>query len=353
MKMYINAAVAISPQATLGTDFALQKPEKYETEFLKCIEPDYKTYINATLIRRMGRVVKMGVAAALQCLKEAGVEKPDAIITGTGLGCIEDTESFLNEIIKNKEQFLPPTSFIQSTHNTIAGQIALLLKCNSYNYAYVHRCFSFENALLDAMMMADEQPGAKILLGGVDEITQVSYSIMKRLGIYKSVLGSDTALFTDRTDGGIAGEGASFFVVSANHENAYAAIDGVKTFYKPADPGKTVGFIADFIRQQGLSVHEIDAVMMGYSGDKASDIVYDALSASIFADNNILYYKHLCGDYFTSTAFATWASANILKNNYCPEALKLRSVDNDQLRNILVYNHFDNEEHALILLSSC
>lgn len=353
MKTYINAAVAISPQPTMGTPFELYKPEKYETEYLKCVEPDYKAYINPTLIRRMGRVVKMGVAAALQCLKEAGVENPDAIITGTGLGCIEDTESFLNEIIKNKEQFLPPTSFIQSTHNTIAGQIALLLKCNSYNYAYVHRCFSFENALLDAMMMAYEQHGAKILLGGVDEITRVSYTVMKRLGIYKSVMGSDTGLFADRTDGGIAGEGASFFVVSAVPENAFAAIDDVKTFYKPADPGQTVSFIADFIQQQGLSVQEIDAVMMGYSGDKASDIVYDAVSASIFADNNILYYKHLCGDYFTSTAFATWAAANILKNNYCPDALKLRCRMVDEFRNILVYNHFNNSEHSMILLSSC
>ena len=52
---------------------------------------------------------------------------PDAIITGTGLGCLEDTEKFLTAMVTNKEEFLTPTSFIQSTHNTVSAQIALLL----------------------------------------------------------------------------------------------------------------------------------------------------------------------------------------------------------------------------------
>jgi len=353
MKTYINSATAISPQPTLGKPFQLTKPEKYETDYLKCVEPDYKEYINPTLIRRMGRVVKMGVAAAIQCLKEAGVEKPDAIITGTGLGCIEDTESFLNEIIKNQEQFLPPTSFIQSTHNTIAGQIALLLKCNSYNYAYVHRCFSFENALLDSMMMLREQNDIKVLLGGVDEITPVSFAILKRLGIYKSVLGSGADIFTNKTEGGIAGEGASFFVLSGNPDNAFATIDAVKTLYKPADISETENTITDMLKQQGLAIADIDAVIMGYSSDVNSDTLYDTLSQNIFAGNNILYYKHLCGEYFTSSSFAVWAAANILKNNSCPDAMKLRCRDVAKYKHILVYNHFKNTEHSLVLLSSC
>ena len=352
MKTYINSATAISPQPTLGKPFQLTKPEGYETDYLKCVEPDYKEYINPTLIRRMGRVVKMGVAAAIQCLREAGVEKPDAIITGTGLGCIEDTESFLNEIIKNQEQFLPPTSFIQSTHNTIAGQIALLLKCNSYNHAYVHRCFSFENALLDSMMMLGEQSGIKVLLGGVDEITPTSFAILKRLGIYKSVLGS-ADMFTNKTAGGIAGEGASFFVLSGSPENAFATIDAVKTLYKPADVSETERTITEMLKQQGLGISDIDAVMMGYSSDVNSDELYDTLSQSIFAGNNILYYKHLCGEYFTSSAFAVWAAANILKNNNCPDAMKLRYHDVAKFKHILVYNQYKNSEHSFVLLSAC
>lgn len=64
------------------------------------------------------------MASAL-AMKDANVESVDAIITGTGLGCIEDSEKFLKSILDNKEEFLTPTSFIQSTHNTVGAQIAL------------------------------------------------------------------------------------------------------------------------------------------------------------------------------------------------------------------------------------
>ena len=100
----------------------------------------------------MSRIIKMGVRR-MECLKEAGVENPGAIITGTAYGCLADTESFLTKMVENKEELLTPTAFIQSTHNTVGAQIALMLKCHNYNNTFVHRGFSFENALLDAIII--------------------------------------------------------------------------------------------------------------------------------------------------------------------------------------------------------
>ncbi len=352
MKAYINSLCSISPCQVSAEGFHITAPATYEKEYLTCLEPDYKEIINPNLIRRMGRVIKMGVAASMKCLKDIGLENPDAIITGTSLGCIEDTEKFLNQIVINKEQFLAPTSFIQSTHNTIAGQIALLLKCNAYNYAYVHRNFSFENALLDTLMMLEEQPEHKILLGGVDEITKVSYDIMQRLGIYKSAMGLTPAVYHNPTEESIAGEGSAFFVVSNQSENAFASVNGVKIFSKPADAAETKKHIHDFITTQGLTLAEIDAVIMGYSGDINSDGVYDEVSVSLFEHNNILYYKHICGEYFTSSSFAMWAAANILKHQRVPEAMKYRLIADKPLKNVLIYNQYKNSEHSLIHLSA-
>lgn len=352
MKAYINSLSSISPCRVSAEGFHITAPETFETEYLSSIEPDYKEVINPNLIRRMGRVIKMGVAAGMKCLKDMGLENPDAIITGTSLGCIEDTEKFLNQIVVNNEQFLAPTSFIQSTHNTIAGQIALLLKCNAYNYAYVHRNFSFENALLDSMMMLGEQPEHKILLGGVDEITKVSYDIMQRLGIYKSALGLTPAVYHKPTEGSIAGEGSAFFVLSGQSENAFASVDGVKIFSKPADASETQKQILDFITAHGLNTSDVDAVIMGYSGDMQSDGVYNEVSASVFEQNNILYYKHLCGEYFTSSSFAMWTAAHMLKHQNVPEAMKYRFLTERPLKNVLIYNQYKNSEHALILLSA-
>ena len=105
----------------------------------------------------MSRIVKMGVFAALSCLRNAEVEIPDAIIAGTGLGCLEDTEKFLGSMYTSEEKLLNPTPFIQSTHNTVAGAIALAIKCHGYNATYTHRGFSFESALIDALMQIHDK----------------------------------------------------------------------------------------------------------------------------------------------------------------------------------------------------
>ena len=136
--IYIRATGNISPQQTFGPAPFLMEPVVYTGNRMTCIEPEYQTIIDAKLIRRMSRIIKMGVAAAMQCLQTAGVAVPDAIITGTAYGCLQDTEVFLTRIITNKEEALAPTAFIQSTHNTVGAQIAVMLQCQGYNNEVSH-----------------------------------------------------------------------------------------------------------------------------------------------------------------------------------------------------------------------
>ena len=353
MKAYIQSYNTISPVQIPAVSPENKEFPKLDKKYLQAIEPDYKEIINPNLIRRMGRVIKMGVAASMKCLKEAGVENPDAIITGTGLGCIEDTEKFLNQIVINKEQFLAPTSFIQSTHNTIAGQIALLLKCHSYNFTFVHRNFSFENAVTDSLMMLAEHPEYRVLLGGVDEITEGSYTIMKRLGLYKDADISENQELKKRSQGSVAGEGATFFVLSGKAENAMACIQDVKTFYKPNSTDETEQQILSFLQANKLTPESIDAVMMGYSGDEKYDFVYDEISSSLFSEKCILSYKNLCGEYFTSSAFAAGLSASIIHDGNFPTEILYQNNKPEVIKTILIYNQFKNTEHSLMLLSEC
>ena len=139
MKTYIRSASCISPQKTFDNDDFLTEVVEYTGTLLSTIEPDYKEFIDPKLIRRMSHVIKMGVAAAKDCLYKANTEMPGAITTGTALGCLEDTITFLTRIVEQNEELLPPTAFIQSTHNTVGAQIALMLKCHSYNNNFVHR----------------------------------------------------------------------------------------------------------------------------------------------------------------------------------------------------------------------
>src|ERR1700753_1685009 len=132
MKMYIRSAACISAQKTFGDADLLTEPVAYNDMRLRAIEPDYSAYIDPKQIRRMSHVIKMGVAAARECLQQGDTALPDAIITGTAYGCLEDTVSFLTRMIEMNEELLPPTAFIQSTQNTVAAQIALMPQCQAY-----------------------------------------------------------------------------------------------------------------------------------------------------------------------------------------------------------------------------
>ncbi len=338
MKLYIKSATAISPQKSFDGAFSVDEPELYTTNRLRCVEPDYKQIIDPKLIRRMSRIIKMGVATASECLQKAGIGSQQAIITGTAYGCLDDTGIFLSKMIEYKEETLTPTAFIQSTHNTVGAQIALMLQCHSYNNTFVHRGFSFENALLDAQMLLQENEAENVLVGGIDETTDISHAVLSRFGLYKSVLENNLQLFSNNTKGTIAGEGAAFFVLSNQPSNDNQAIlEGMTTFYKPTENSEIRQQIELFLVNTNTELADIDLVILGRNGDMKSDQIYENLCQLVFTNNPTTNYKHLCGEYPTSTAFALW----------------LATGPTYSAKKILIYNHYQNVHHSLFLVSKC
>lgn len=151
---------------------------------------------DAGLRRRMSRVIKNAVATAVECVQGVeNIDAMDAIITATGWGCLTDSERFLRNVITDKEQLLNPTPFIQSTFNTIGGQIALLRHNHCYNVTYVNRSHSFEDALLDAMMRIADEESTDVLVGAFDEQTVSQHRIMERMGIFRKHKDGEGAVF--------------------------------------------------------------------------------------------------------------------------------------------------------------
>ena len=87
------------------------------------------------------------------------------------LGCLHNLEQFLTEMLNNNEHITSVLPFINSTHNAVASQIAMMLKNHNYNMTYCHRGFSFESALQDALMHLEEKQAEHVLVGGIDECT--------------------------------------------------------------------------------------------------------------------------------------------------------------------------------------
>lgn len=312
---YINAVSSIAPNGKIS-----------ENGWFSAIEPDYKDIIqNANLRRRMSRIIKMGVAAGLTCLAENGTKSVDSIITATGLGCLADTEKFLNSIIENDEELLNPTAFIQSTFNTIGSQIALLIGCHAYNNTFVHRGLSFETALIDSMMRICEG-NQEVLVGAIDEVIPTSHTIMQRLGLLEYTM---------------AGEGANFFLLSEEAtQNTYTKLCAVETRTGKIEPRDLTNRIKGFLKRNNLQKEDINIILSGRNGNPEQDKIYEFVESELFSSAEKMQFKNECGEYFTATSYAMGKAANLLKGN------------RDKKQHLLIYNHFNKINHALILLAS-
>jgi 3-oxoacyl-(acyl-carrier-protein) synthase len=265
-------------------------------------------------------------------LKDAAIEMPSAIVTGTGFGCLEDTSTFLTKMISQNEEGANPTPFIQSTHNTIGSQVALLLGCHGHNQTFTHQSFSFESALLDARMLLAEDSGQNILVGAVDEITEDSHALMHRAGIFGDKVAH--------------GEGAFYFLCAAQRQaGSYARILNQETFFKPDSIQKR---IEEFLVKEGFDPAQIDLVLFG-GMDQPWDREASKAIKALFPQDHVLLYKKYCGEFATSAGFAVWLSALLIKNGF----EKLDNLILDKPNTIIIYNPYLGDYHSLILLASC
>lgn len=272
---------------------------------------DFKDLVaDPALRRRMSRIVKMGVACGLKCIEGLAPESIDAIITATGFGCLADTEKFIESIVANNERLLNPTPFIQSTFNTIGGQIALLCGIHSYNVTYAHRGLSFESALIDAAMQVAE--GKKnVLLGAIDEITASSADIQRRLGM--------TCEYE-------LGEGANFYVLNAatSGSNSAAVLD-IDTRSGHLTDDNLVEWIVETANRNGIEIS--DLCIVANCNTATTDNIGNCLSLK----NKPLQFK-TC-DYPTLSA----------------QALDF-AINNSTANKTLIISDYQHINHSLILL---
>lgn len=305
-------------------------------------EPDYSSMIAPMQLRRMSKVVRMGIAASKMAMHDAGDIQPDIITLGTAYGCLADTEFFLQKLIRQEETMLTPTAFIQSTHNTVSGQIALMLSCHGHNFTFVHRGHSFEYALQDALMWLNESPEKNILMGAVDEFTQHSFQIMERMGTYKQ---THENWHTPST-GTIAGEGANIFLLSNTlSENSYAEVVDLHLF----STGDITKHISEFLATHQLQLSDVDNCWVGLNGDTRYDSAVHAVQ-NVLSKANIYTYKNISGEFPTSSAFAMSLAAHHIKYGFNDESsICMRSIHSFK-QYALIYHHYKQQYHSLILL---
>ena len=323
----ILSAKQISIQNPLSEEW-MENPLSYTEDYVRAVDPDFKQFISAGDARRMGKLLKRALATSLSALQEGGIENPDAIITGTGFGSIENTELFLDALVREGEQLLKPTQFMQSTHNTASSLIGIHTKCHGYNSTYSQKGFSFDSALYDAWMQFRIGRIESALVGSHDEMSPVFSGFVRKAGHVK--------------EGEICSEAAVSVLMAESGDNAYCTLEGVKLFDSPSqDTLKQV--LAD------MTAGGIDAVMTGMSGNSENDFWYGFLD-SMLPGVPQLRYKPLFGVNFSSSATGFYASACCLKKGGVPAVLSASGKAIECSKGILVVNVVEGRHYSFALL---
>ena len=340
-KVYISAAKQISAQLPLTDDWT-NHPRYYQESFVPAVDPDYKLYFHPNTSRRLGKILKRALLVSRQVLDASGIKLPEAIITSTGFGCIENTEIFLHSLVKNGEQLLKPTQFMQSTHNTISSLIAIDCCCHSYNMTYSHKNLSFECALLDAYIQLKNNTIKSALVGGFDELTPNFHALLQRL---KELEAGKT--FRSETAVGM-------MLTNQLLPTTLCCLDGIETFYGP-DAHRLKESLDKMLKQAGYVLNEVDAVLTGCNGMYSDEQIYNQWCTELFAGKEQIRYKHLFGDSFTSSGIGVYVAATCLHRRQIPVhffASQNRAPQNGT-KHLLLYHLSENKTHSLILLSSC
>lgn len=325
-KVYIRSLAQISIQEPLCEDW-MSQPILYKEPYVRSREPNFREFINPMDARRMGKILKRALTTSLCVIKDSTIEHPDAIITGTGLGCIENTELFLHALCHDGEHLLKPTPFMQSTHNTISSLIAIHTKCHGYNTTYSHRDISFESALLDAMLQFQLGKIQSALVGSHDEITPSWYELIKKAGLPNPLYG----------------ETSVSFMLTSQKENSWCEVADCQIIHTSSRVKLQKAYEVMLINNE-LEQNDLDAIMTDEG----------PLTQTFFGNIPVLHYKHLFGESFSASGLGFYAAACCLKQKNIPSQLFYHPSGSPvkRFQNILFVGQGQNNNYSLILLKA-
>jgi 3-oxoacyl-(acyl-carrier-protein) synthase len=114
--------------------------------------------------------------------------------------------------------------------------------------------------------------------------------------------------------------------------------------------------IYSLLDQAGCSsFSEIDAIVIGINSTSMNDMIYLQVLEQIFKRKILtVQYKHIFGQSFSASALGTYAASVCLHKQLIPaHMLPRRKESLKRAKRLLLYNHYQNISHSLILLSRC
>jgi 3-oxoacyl-[acyl-carrier-protein] synthase II len=291
------------------------------------VEPFRPSDIISTLkTRRLDRLSVWCLVAAGLAMQDAKLDlnKEDrtrvAVVLGTGLGCVELTESFFQSIATNGYAKSDPIIFPEGLTNAPASHVARVFGLRGPNLTLSHKGVSGESALMQAAsLLRTDQADVVIVLAG-DTLTRSIYEWFETAGVLSPACFGPAPLpipFDHAQDGFIPGEGAAAVVLEPSHRAAQRGAQVYASYrsgFATSNPQAAVSVIRKALG--AFSPADLKMVIASANGSSPHDDVEQSIIREIFgndapvvAPKAVVGESDSCGILRLITALS-WAEAN-------------------------------------------
>ena len=233
----IGHSVTESWQAALAGQSGIRQNQGFDTEAFgvkicgSVIDFDISQYMNPKEARRMDSFIQLGVAAATQAIKDAGLsaQPEDAdrigVAIGSGIGGIETIENTHETLVKSGPRRVSPFFIPGVVINMISGNVSIEWGFKGPNFAVVTACTTGTHNIGFGARMIQYGEADVMVVGGAESatspITVAGFHSMKALSTRNDDPEAASRPWDADRDGFVLGEGAGVLVIE-EYERAKA-----------------------------------------------------------------------------------------------------------------------------------
>ena len=233
----IGHSVDTSWQAAIAGHSGIRINEGFDTEAFgvkicgSVVDFDISEYMNPKEARRMDGFIQLGVAAATQAIKDAGLTAhPDdadriGVAIGSGIGGIETIENTHATLVKNGPRRVSPFFIPGVVINMISGNVSIEWGFKGPNFAVVTACTTGTHNIGFGARMIQYGEADVMVVGGAESatspITVAGFNSMKALSTRNEDPTAASRPWDADRDGFVLGEGAGVLVIE-EYERAKA-----------------------------------------------------------------------------------------------------------------------------------
>ena len=233
----IGHSVDTSWQAAIAGHSGIRINEGFDTEAFgvkicgSVVDFDISEYMNPKEARRMDGFIQLGVAAATQAIKDAGLTAhPDdadriGVAIGSGIGGIETIENTHATLVKNGPRRVSPFFIPGVVINMISGNVSIEWGFKGPNFAVVTACTTGTHNIGFGARMIQYGEADVMVVGGAESatspITVAGFNSMKALSTRNEDPTAASRPWDADRNGFVLGEGAGVLVIE-EYERAKA-----------------------------------------------------------------------------------------------------------------------------------